>query len=192
MKVLPSTSGDLPWIKRGQSSTWFYTQEGFWRTGQHEGLRALVSDCGRGQRVVQICQQAPATTPRSPAHRSDGKLLTSDGPSSGLCQENGEGLWSTSQLALIGPLAGLPAASVRLAVHIELRWGREWADQCWLRPLKNRNPHHLCIFFFFKKKDFVFLMERLHCLKLQTWPFPPSLRTLTIHRFLANSVNFCL
>lgn len=95
------------------------------------------------------CQQAPATTPRSPAHRSNGKLLTSDGPSSGLCQENGEGLQSTSQLALIGPLAGLPAASVRLAVHIELRWGREWADQRWLRPLKNRNPHHLCIFFFF-------------------------------------------
>jgi len=32
----------------------------------------------------------PLPTPRT--HRNDGKLLTSDGPSRGLCQENGEGL----------------------------------------------------------------------------------------------------
>ena len=68
MKVLPSTSGALPWIKRGQSSTWFYIQEGFWRTGQHEGVRALVSDCGRGQRVVQMpaspCNHAPLPGPQ--------------------------------------------------------------------------------------------------------------------------------
>ena len=60
---------------------------------------------------------------------------------------------STSQLALIGPLAGLPVPSVRLAMRIELRWGRECGRPELTPPFEKQksasSTYFVCLFFNF-------------------------------------------
>lgn len=71
-------------------SNWFYIQEGIWRSVLQEGGRNSSEQFLQPGCVWARCRGSPSVP-----GGSDGKLLTSDGPSCGLCQENREGFGSS-------------------------------------------------------------------------------------------------